>query len=107
VKPNQFGLKNMLGNVWEYTSDWYVGEGVTEGTERVVRGGTYADDASLVRSAVRAPTEHDRWLRTDPQQPKSIWWYSDIKAIGFRVVCEMPGEMPAEAITGASEEIQN
>ena len=27
-------------------------------------------------------------LCTDPQQPKSIWWYSDYKGIGFRVVCE-------------------
>ena len=103
VKANQYGLKNMLGNVWEYTSDWYSGDafaklpdgtvdprGPASGTERVVRGGTYADDASDIRSAVRAPTQHDRWLRTDPQQPKSIWWYSDIKAIGFRVVCEPP-----------------
>jgi formylglycine-generating enzyme required for sulfatase activity len=89
VKPNPFGLRNMLGNVWEYTSDRYEGEGVAE-TERVIRGGTYADDASGIRSAVRAPTEHERWLRTDPQQPKSIWWYSDIKAIGFRVVMEVP-----------------
>ncbi len=103
VKPNQFGLKNMLGNVWEYTSDWYSPDayaampdgsvdpkGPESGTEHVVRGGTYADDASGIRSAVRAPTRHDRWLRTDPQQPKSIWWYSDIKGIGFRVVCIVP-----------------
>jgi formylglycine-generating enzyme required for sulfatase activity len=89
VKPNPFGLRNMSGNVWEYTSDLYTGEG-SDGTEYVIRGGTYADDASGVRSAVRAATEHDRWLRTDPQQPKSIWWYSDIKAIGFRVVMEPP-----------------
>jgi formylglycine-generating enzyme required for sulfatase activity/nitrate/TMAO reductase-like tetraheme cytochrome c subunit len=88
VKPNPWGLRNMVGNVWEYTSDFYSGDGVAPDTEHVVRGGTYADDAAMVRSAVRAPTQHDRWLRTDPQQPKSIWWYSDIKAIGFRVVCE-------------------
>ncbi len=90
VKANPFGLKNMLGNVWEYTSDWYEGDGIAPETERVIRGGTYADDASGVRSAVRAPTQNDMWLRTDPQQPKSIWWYSDIKAIGFRIVMEVP-----------------
>ncbi len=86
VKPNPFGLRNMTGNVWEYTSDWYSGDGIAPETEHVVRGGTYADDASGVRSAVRAPTRHELWLRTDPQQPKSIWWYSDVKAVGFRVV---------------------
>ena len=90
VKPNPWGLKNMLGNVWEYTSDVWTGDGAASETEHVIRGGTYADDASAIRSAVRAPTEHERWLRTDPQQPKSIWWYSDMKAIGFRVVAEAP-----------------
>lgn len=78
VKPNPWGLRNMSGNVWEYTSDAW-------GEERVIRGGAYGDDAAGVRVAVRAPTQHENWLRTDPQQPKSIWWYSDVKAIGFRV----------------------
>jgi formylglycine-generating enzyme required for sulfatase activity len=89
VSPNPFGLRNMTGNVWEYTSDLYAGEGGSS-PEHVIRGGAYSDDASGVRSAVRAATEHDLWLRTDPQQPKSIWWYSDMKAIGFRVVMEPP-----------------
>ena len=99
VKANPFGLKNMLGNVLEYCADKYDPEAytktanatnplVTEGTEWVVRGGNYTSDAADVRCAARAHTEHDAWLKTDPQQPKSIWWYSDIKGIGFRVVCE-------------------
>jgi formylglycine-generating enzyme required for sulfatase activity len=93
VKPNPWGLRNMSGNVWEYTSDIYDSSGSGSGSgvaphEYVIRGGAYTDDASGIRSAVRAPTQHERWLRTDPQQPKSIWWYSDIKAIGFRVVSE-------------------
>ena len=103
VKPNPFGLKNMLGNVMEYCSDFYAPDayahiqdgaqdpkGPAEGSEYVVRGGCYADGAALVRCAARDHTRHDEWLRTDPQNPKSIWWYSDIKGIGFRVVCEVP-----------------
>ena len=90
----------MLGNVMEYCVDKYDPQAyakrsgethnplVTEGDEWVVRGGLYSSDASDVRSAARNHTRHDDWLKTDPQQPKSIWWYSDIKGIGFRVVCE-------------------
>jgi Uncharacterized conserved protein len=100
VLPNPFGLKNMLGNVSEYTADKYDPEAyskrqgiarnplVTQGEEWVVRGGNYTSDAADVRSASRSHTHHDAWLKTDPQQPKSIWWYSDVKGIGFRVVCE-------------------
>jgi len=102
VLPNPFGLKNMLGNVAEFCSDWYApdayaqaGNGVltnpkgpASGTERVIRGGSYKNDASQVRAAYREPTQTETWLRTDPQTPKSIWWYSDCFYVGFRVVCE-------------------
>jgi len=101
VHENPFGLKGMLGNVFEYCSDWYApnaysltGTSVTnpkgpeEGTEHVIRGGNYTSDAADVRSAARFSTQTDEWLKTDPQLPKSIWWYTDIKGIGFRVVCE-------------------
>ena len=109
VKANPFGLKNMLGNVMEYCSDWYSpaaydsisdGEsdpqGPSEGSEHVVRGGCFEDDASLVRAAARSHTLHDEWLRTDPQNPKSIWWYSDVRGIGFRVVCDVPESILTE-----------
>jgi formylglycine-generating enzyme required for sulfatase activity len=100
VKANPFGLKNMLGNVFEYCADKYspdvygkTGENitdpiVTEGEEWVVRGGLYNSDATDLRCAARAHTNHADWLKTDPQQPKSIWWYSDFRGIGFRIVCE-------------------
>ena len=106
VGANPFGLKNMLGNVMEYCSDWYsetaYGEvedgalnptGPRKGKEHVVRGGSYADDAAALRCAARGSTRHDEWLKTDPQNPKSIWWYSDIKGIGFRVVCDVPEDL--------------
>jgi sulfatase modifying factor 1 len=54
----------------------------------VIRGGSFLDMAGNVRSAVRDHTRTDDWLRTDPQIPKSIWWYSDCFNVGFRVVCE-------------------
>jgi len=101
VQANPFGVRNMIGNVWEYCSDWYAEDayasggqsvsnptGPAEGTEHVIRGGNYGSDAGDLRSAARAATQNEAWLKTDCQQPKSIWWYSDIKGIGFRVVCE-------------------
>ena len=109
VAPNPFGLKNMLGNVWEYCSDYYAEEayamypegeiikdpqGPSVGIERVIRGGSFNSDAYDVRAAVRRPTQHEAWLRTDPQIPKSIWWYSDTNEVGFRVVMDWPVEEP-------------
>ena len=102
VKPNPFGLKNMSGNVAEFCSDWYQPdaysrypagilrdpEGPREGTEHVIRGGSFKSTAGFVRSASRDYTRTDAWLKTDPQMPKSIWWYSDCFNVGFRVVCE-------------------
>ncbi len=103
VKANPFGLKNMLGNVWEFCSDYYAEDiyttypenavvknprGPATGTERVIRGGSFKSDAFGVRAATRSHTRHDQWLRTDPQIPKSIWWYSDVNDVGFRVVME-------------------
>ncbi len=103
VAANPFGLKNMLGNVLEYCSDFYSEDaygslqdgavdpkGPESGSEYVVRGGYYDSDAADVRCAARSHTHHEEWLKTDPQKPKSIWWYSDFKGIGFRVVCEVP-----------------
>jgi formylglycine-generating enzyme len=101
VKANPFGLKNMAGNVAEFCSDFYSPDayrtdsvslvdpvGPLKGTEHVVRGGSFKRDASDVRSAARDFTRTKAWLVTDPQMPKSIWWYSDCIDVGFRVVCE-------------------
>lgn len=102
VKPNPFGLRNMSGNVAEFCSDWYSEDaysaysddpvnnpsGPESGEEHVVRGGSFRDNAGELRSASRGKTSTEDWLRTDPQIPKSIWWYSDCFHVGFRVVCE-------------------
>lgn len=104
VMANPFGLKNMLGNVKEFCADYYhpntykqyAGKtvenptGPQKGKEHVVRGGSFKSDASDLRCASRSFTETTNWLNTDPQMPKSIWWYSDSNDVGFRVVCEVP-----------------
>jgi len=62
--------------------------GPKNGQEHVIRGGTYRSSADDLRCANRDYTRSVQWLKTDPQIPKSEWWYSDCFFVGFRVVCE-------------------
>jgi formylglycine-generating enzyme required for sulfatase activity len=111
VAPNPFGLVNMLGNVREITADWYAPDtyraraadapvidprGPATGSEHVLRGGSFRSDPVDLRSAARDHTRTDACLMSDPQSPKSRWWYSDCTDIGFRVVRDFDnaGEAP-------------
>ena len=64
LKPNAWGLYDTLGNVWEWTADWFAegydenGErlnpaGPKDGTQRVLRGGSWSDGPSFVRGSSR------------------------------------------------------
>jgi sulfatase modifying factor 1 len=113
VEGNPLGLANMLGNVREFCLDWYEEDayrsrveggpvvdprGPETGSEHVVRGGSFRSDPAELRSAARNHTRTDACLITDPQIPKSLWWYSDCNDVGFRVVREFedPNQAPIE-----------
>lgn len=70
-KANAWGLHDILGNVWEWCSDWrghypkggaLVSEpaGPGMGTHRIIRGGSWRSNVALVRAAYRLSFEPSR-----------------------------------------------
>src|SRR5262245_50518635 len=83
LKPNAFGLYDMLGNVWEYCLE----VDRTAGFDPVVRGGSWKTPASEVGFASRR-TIPAEWFTADCVTPRSVWWLGSNQAEqGFRVVC--------------------
>lgn len=99
-KPNAWGIYDMHGNVSEWCLDAYAAD--TYGKwqagaknpwvpavnryPHVTRGGHYfLGSAETLRSAAREPSDPS-WKMIDPQNPKSIWYFTNGQFVGFRVV---------------------
>ena len=48
-------------------------------------GREWDDDAPALRSAARQGSSED-WKEQDPQIPQSIWYHTDARWLGFRIV---------------------
>ena len=89
----------MHGNVSEWTLDQYIPpvyntrknitidpfEVPKKIYPKTVRGGSWMDGPSRLRSASRRPSSK-KWKKRDPQIPKSKWWHTDAPFVGIRVV---------------------
>ena len=107
LKPNAWGIYDMLGNVSEWTLDQYDAatyEKLQDGVKdplvppaskypKVVRGGSYMDESKELRCANRIASDAS-WNKRDPQIPKSKWWLTDGMFVGFRVV--RPAVVPSK-----------
>ena len=105
--PNSYGLYDMHGNAAEWVLDSYDPIAYIERTmtvnnpiviykylyPRVVRGGSYKDGANRLRSSSRRFSSSS-WKKRDPQVPKSLWWHTDAKHVGFRIV--RPLDVPSK-----------
>ncbi len=106
-KPNPWGLHDMHGGVMEWVIDGHTEDGYKwlaekkqpvpvleaihwpkELSHRALRGGGWQDEPAALRSAARVSSDDAAWKETDPNLPKSPWWYTDdpARAVGFRIV---------------------
>ena len=103
-KPNAWGIHDMHGSVAEWVLDAHVADGYaklqgkrvpsadavawpTEEYPRVVKGGHWNAEAKQCRCASRLGS-HEDWKKSDPNLPKSPWWFTNQPAfgVGFRIV---------------------
>ena len=85
-EPNSWGLHDLLGNVAEFVAPHVEAPDEPGRRSMPVFGGSYRSQAGELSCSQPQIVSEEECLVTDPQVPKSKWWYSDCFHIGFRVV---------------------
>ncbi len=104
-RPNAWGLHDMHGNASEWVLDQYDAkhyeqlkgklidskEAILWPTRlfpRSIRGGSWLDEPTSCRSAARYKSDDPDWNMSDPNRPKSPWWFTEEPSmgVGFRII---------------------
>ena len=108
-KPNPWGLHDMHGNVTEWCLDQYQSNynqfasstaldpwiKASKPYPHSARGGSWDDGPEKLRSAARVYSDKV-WKVQDPQLPKSIWYHTDARFLGMRLVRPLKVPPPQE-----------
>ena len=76
-EPNSFGIYDMEGNVGEWV--------ITSKGPRVIGGSFRTPKEELGNKTLLTPIKD--WNVTDPQLPRSPWWFADADFVGLRIIC--------------------